>query len=196
MTISCNAPFTADERKLIGTDTTTMMRVLTIDNHADSLVLRSLSAPLTERHIADRHFLTLKERMLLTVNDPDNQGVGIAAPQVGVRLQLIAVQRFDKEGEPFEFYVNPRIERYSTECQIGGEGCLSVPNMHGQVRRAAQIDLVYNDPATFELCHQTVEGFTAVIFQHEIDHLSGKLYTDRITLVDQSTTPSESESAQ
>jgi len=116
--------------------------------------------------------------MLATVNDPGNPGVGIAAPQVGISKQLIAVQRFDKDGEPFEFYVNPVIEKYSPTQKWGWEGCLSVPGKRDTVLRSTQVIISYRDPVSWDMQCDTVDGFTAVIFQHETDHLNGKLYID------------------
>ena len=68
-----------------------------------------------------------------------------------------------------------------TRGRLGGEGCLSVPGLRGEVERASVIDLEWRDAVTFELRSERIEGFTAVIFQHEIDHLDGILYTDRAT---------------
>ena len=110
---------------------------------------------------------------------PENEGVGIAAPQVGIGRQVVAVQRFDKPEQPFEFYVNPCLTYLSDEKQKGWEGCLSVPNQRGEVMRSKQVVVTFNHPATFELQCDTIEGFTAIIFQHEIDHLSGTLYIDK-----------------
>ena len=97
---------------------------------------------------------------------------------MGISKQLVAVQRFDKEGEPFEFYVNPIIENYSQETKWGWEGCLSVPGERDTVLRSTQVVITYRNPDSWEIVRDTVSGFTAVIFQHEIDHLYGKLYID------------------
>ena len=123
-------------------------------------------------------FRVLKSRMLATVNDTLNQGVGIAAPQVGISRQLVAVQRLDKAGEPFEFYVNPEIIYYSKDTVIGQEGCLSIPDRAGEVYRSTKIIVRYRDELSFEWRQDTVKEYTARIFQHEIDHLKGILYTD------------------
>jgi peptide deformylase len=122
--------------------------------------------------------------MLATVQNPENEGVGIAAPQVGILRRVVAVQRFDKEGEPFEFYVNPEIVEFGDEMELGGEGCLSVPDFSGDVWRAQRIVIKYRDEKFAEHT-ETIEGFTAVIFQHEIDHLDGILYIDRMEEDDQ-----------
>jgi peptide deformylase len=116
--------------------------------------------------------------MLATVKDPANEGVGIAAPQVGLLRRMVAVQRFDKAGEPFEFFLNPEIIAMLGENKPGGEGCLSVPDMRGVVSRSHHIVLRYRD-VDFVEHTDTIEGFTAVIFQHEVDHLDGVLYIDK-----------------
>lgn len=180
-TQSCNnsTSWTSDEEALINDAPDTKMRLWTIDNPEDSIFLRQPSQPLTQADIQHPVFQLLKERMLLTVTDPENEGVGIAAPQVGIGRQLVAVQRFDKPGQPFEFYVNPRLTYLSDEKQKGWEGCLSVPNQRGEVLRSKQVVVTFNHPTTFELQCDTVEGFAAIIFQHETDHLSGTLYIDK-----------------
>lgn len=177
----CNNPFTAAERKIIGSEES-IMRVTTIDNRADSTLLRRTSRPLRKKDVHSEEFSMLCKRMLLTVQNPENEGVGIAAPQVGILRRVVAVQRFDKEGEPFEFYINPEITEYSDEREYGGEGCLSVPEQSGDVLRSQCITIKYRD-TDFQLKTETIEGFTAVIFQHEIDHLDGILFIDRLDYI-------------
>ncbi len=161
------------------------MRLWTTDVEADSLFLRKASKELSGKHIASPEFAVLKAGMLSTVNDPENRGVGIAAPQVGLPYRLIAVQRFDKEGEPFEFYINPRITWYSETRKGGVEGCLSIPGINGMVERSDEIEISYTDETTGEIVNEKVKGYTAVIFQHEADHLDGILFTDRIKMADE-----------
>jgi peptide deformylase len=119
-------------------------------------------------------------QMILTVQDTANAGVGIAAPQVGISRRLIAVQRFDKADNPFEFYANAYIIFYSDDKRIGSEGCLSIPNRRGNVERSEKIVVKYTNIETLKPCADTVSGFTAVIFQHEVDHLDGILYIDKL----------------
>ena len=172
--------WTEAEKDLITQANDTKMRLVTVENAEDSLFLRNQCIPLSKEDISTPEFEQLKQRMLLTVTDPENEGVGIAAPQVGIGRQFIAVQRIDKEGMPFEFYVNPRLTYLSEEKGIGREGCLSVPNKSGNVTRSKWVVLEHNDLNTFELRHDTIYGFTAIIFQHETDHLNGILYTDKV----------------
>jgi peptide deformylase len=136
--------------------------------------------------------------MVATVTHPSQDGVGIAGPQVGLNRRVVAVQRFDKEGEPFEVYPNVRIVWASDSLAAGPEGCLSVPDRRGEVLRSQEIIIEYADITGIEhslqqnrlesnrrakpvpMVRDTVSGFTAVIFQHEIDHLDGVLYIDRL----------------
>lgn len=181
-TFSCTKPitFTQSELDLIGSDSTAgIMRLFIVDNPADTLVLRSVSSDLTAEDVKSDYYNTLKKRMLATVLDTANAGVGIAAPQVGINKRLVAVQRLDKDGEPFEFYANIRLIELSKECKWGWEGCLSVPGKRDTVQRSTRVIISFLDDNTFKEKRDTIEGFTAVIFQHEVDHLEGILYTDR-----------------
>lgn len=175
----CTTGFGDAEKEIINSGDGGIMRVLTIDDRDDSLTLRRKAAPMSEGMERADDYETLRRRMLATVQDPENTGVGIAAPQVGILRRMIAVQRFDKPGEPFEIYLNPEIIEYSAETAPGREGCLSIPDLYGEVKRAQRITLRYRDEQFAERTER-ISGFTAVIFQHEVDHLDGILYTDRI----------------
>ena len=109
---------------------------------------------------------------------------------MGINRRVVAVQRFDKEpvewdgktDYPFEVYPNVRIVWASDSLAAGPEGCLSVPDRRGDVMRSQEIVIEYADISNKEvpMIRDTVRGFTAVIFQHEIDHLDGVLYIDRL----------------
>lgn len=175
-----NTTFSAEQSELIlNSDATAPMRVYKITNKQDSLLLRTKS----EYIKANPNDLVLKQfvnRLYATVRDSISLGVGIAAPQVGISKNIIWVQRFDKENMPFEVYLNPVITNYSEEKQTQREGCLSIPNRTETLNtRAFSIVIEYD---TMQAEHKTeiVEGFTAIIFQHEIDHLNGILYLDHL----------------
>lgn len=166
------------EKDLInGSDS--LMRVLSVFDQDDSLVLRTKSVDFTDKDLRSNAFKTLAEKMLYTVKDPSQDGVGIAGPQVGLNRRVIAVQRFDLPGEPFGVYPNVRVDSLWGEKVPGQEGCLSVPGWRGVVPRYDHVIVSYKDPVTLRTIKDTVEGFTAVIFQHEVDHLEGIIYTDR-----------------
>ena len=176
---SRDAGWTPEEKAIIG-DGDVVMRVLTIDNAADSIFLRTPCKDLTYKEISSKEYGILAARMLITVTSPEQDGVGIAGPQVGIGRRVVAVQRFDKPGEPFEVYPNIRVTAKRGEPEPGPEGCLSVPGRRGDVLRWQDIDIAYTSPATGRDTSETVQGFTAVIFQHETDHLDGVLYIDKL----------------
>jgi peptide deformylase len=172
--------FSKEELTLItSADTLTPMRVYKITNVKDSLLLRSKS-----RYIKpDTSSVVLQafiKRLYRTVRDSMSMGVGIAAPQVGILKNIIWVQRFDKDNFPFEVYLNPVIIHYSEKKQTRREGCLSIPNRTDTLyNRAFAIKIEYDDENGAHKT-ETTEGFTSIIFQHEIDHLNGILYLDHL----------------
>ena len=180
---SDNTRLTEKELKLIN-GSEGMMRVLTTDNPEDLKVLRAKSIDIPVEDLRSEAYKTLTDLMLATVTHPSQDGVGIAAPQVGLNRRVVAVQRFDKENEPFEIYPNIRIVWASDSLSAGPEGCLSVPNRRGEVMRSQEIIIEYADISRLEekdfMVRDTVKDFTAVIFQHEIDHLEGILYIDKV----------------
>ena len=172
--------FSSEEIELITkSDSLTPMRVYKITNKQDSLLLRTKSHSI-KANPNDPILKQFVSRLHATVRDSMSLGVGIAAPQVGVLKNIIWVQRFDKEDFPFEVYLNPIITSYSEEKQTRKEGCLSIPNRSETLStRAFSISIEYD---TMEAEHksETIEGFTSIIFQHEIDHLNGILYLDHL----------------
>lgn len=160
-------------------NSSTIMPLFTISVKSDSLLLRKKSRNINVKHIESESMKVLRARMLATVRDTLNLGVGIAAPQVGVNLKVIYVQRFDKDGEPFEVYYNPEIIAYGDSINSGLEGCLSVPNYRANVERSQNIELSYLD-STGKKQTEKINDFTAVIFQHEVDHINGTLYFDHV----------------
>ncbi len=126
---------------------------------------------------------TLIDQLLLTVNQ--SNGVGIAAPQVGesVRLFIVASRpnpRYPNapEMEPTPM-LNPRMIAHSAETKKDWEGCLSVPGIRGLVPRHTTIQVEYTGRDGI-LYQQTLTDFVARIFQHELDHLDGIVFLDRV----------------
>ena len=150
---------------------------------ADSAILRTPCAELTKAELKSRDLKVLMAKMLKTLRSPQQDGVGIAAPQVGISKRIIWLQRFDKDGGPFECYLNPHIDSLFGDIGKGPEGCLSIPPMRGLVPRYTSVLVSYVHPETLEHRQDTVHGYTAVIFQHECDHLDGILYIDRADTV-------------
>lgn len=170
------SPWTAHERQVIfQSDSVMYVTVMP----ADSAILRMPSSDFAKSAIGSPEMKRLVSFMLRTVTDPSQDGVGIAAPQVGINRRLICVQRFDKPGEPFECYANIRIDSLSGPVVRGPEGCLSLPGLRGIVPRRSTAAVSYIDPMSGKRSSEVINGFTAIIFQHECDHLDGVLYTDR-----------------
>jgi peptide deformylase len=120
----------------------------------------------------NKHILTLLDDMLETLHVED--GVGLAAPQVGVRRRIALVEYDDKLYE----LINPRILSSSGEA-IEEEGCLSVPGVRGRVKRPDHIKVAYIDRKGKKHVEE-LEGITARVFCHEIDHLDGVLFIDKM----------------
>jgi|SRR5687767_1186205 len=134
----------------------------------------------------DKNLQTLIDDMIETMREAP--GVGLAAPQVNVSERLIVVEyaeEEDEEGEdqpekPKKLFavINPEIVKSSAEMIMGVEGCLSIPNLVGEVERHAAVQVKglnrHGKPMKIK-----VDGWLARIFQHEIDHLNGILFPDR-----------------
>lgn len=151
--------------------------VLPIYQTTDELQHKTLLSLSTEIDPLDKNTAILVKRMKESLLSTDG-GVGIAAPQVGINRKIIWVQRFDKQGEPLEYFINPVIVWRSELQNLGPEGDLSIPDFRDQFYRSKVIQLEYVD-LKGQKYSEIVEGFTAVIFQHEIDHLFGILISDK-----------------
>lgn len=148
--------------------------VYNVNEHEHSKTLLGMSADIDPK---DPNTAILVERMKLSLLSTGS-GVGIAAPQVGINRNVIWVQRFDKDGKPLEYFLNPVILWKSQLQNLGPEGDLSITDFRDQFYRSKVIQLEYSD-LKGKKHTEIVEGFTAVIFQHEIDHLSGILISDK-----------------
>lgn len=170
--------FSKAEKKLIWNDGCDSLPILTINNTRDSLFLRQPCRDLSEKEIHGSTFEMLARKMLHTVQLPGVNGVGLAGPQVGISHRVVALKRYDKAGAPFEVYPNIRILQLNEPWQLAPEGCLSVPGRKENVLRSRNIVVEYYDIHSGSMKQETISGYTAVIFQHETDHLDGILYTD------------------
>jgi len=155
------------------------MRIWKINVPSDSILLRQKSSNVIP-NLEDETLKLLTDRMLTTVRDSISLGVGIAAPQVGVLKNIILVQRFDKPEYPFEVYLNPVIKQYTKKKQPCMEGCLSIPDKQAETNNRAYAILLEYDKMDGTHVTEMIEDFTAVIFQHEIDHLHGIMFTDHL----------------
>ena len=172
------ARLSASERALIN-DGEGPMRVTTINDREDSILLRTPSVPIPVEEVKSEEIRTLLARMLATVTSPEQDGVGIAAPQVGINRRITLVMRYDKPGQPFEPFVNMQIDSLYGTVNLGPEGCLSVPGLRGDVPRWSDVIVSWTDTASLERRREHITGYTAIICQHEHDHLDGILYIDK-----------------
>ena len=116
----------------------------------------------------------------------ESGGIGLAAPQINIPFRILVVEITNtstRYGEiqplPFEVYVNPTLSVVDDSKQGFWEGCLSVPGMMGYVERPRKIKVDYIS-GDGERKFTVFEGFLATVFQHELDHLNGTLYVDKI----------------
>ncbi|WP_313600529.1 peptide deformylase [Epilithonimonas vandammei] len=167
--------FTKEEKAFIlEGDVKTGLPIYQTDKKEQQKVLLAQSQDISPR---DKTLPILVERMRLALAATEG-GVGIAAPQVGINRNVILVQRFDKMDYPVEYFINPKIIWRSELLSKGPEGDLSIDKFRESFYRSYSIRLEYYDLQN-KKHDEMVEGFTAVIFQHEIDHLSGILISDK-----------------
>ncbi|MGB6016502.1 MAG: peptide deformylase, partial [Nodosilinea sp.] len=133
--------------------------------------------------VDDWHLQQLINQLLETMRSAN--GVGIAAPQLGYALRVLVVASRPNLRYPHApvmepvVMINPRLVAASDELEMGWEGCLSVPGVRGRVPRHRVVEVEYCDRHG-QPQHQVWEDFVARIFQHEADHLEGRVFLDRI----------------
>ena len=109
-------------------------------------------------------------------------GIGLAANQVGILKQIVTINFEDKENNKKANYIlfNPSIINYSKETIVMEEGCLSLPEQYADIERPKKINIEYINENKQSITRE-VDGYEARILQHEIDHLSGKLFVDYLS---------------
>lgn len=130
-----------------------------------------------------RYLLLTQDEKYREENPKVREGVGLAAPQIGINKQMCVVAYQDGDEMVKHLMINPKIVVSSVrKCYLrGGEGCLSVDKEHpGYVVRDYRIEVDYIDGETLEKKHVKAIGFEAIVMQHEIDHLKGVLFYDHI----------------
>jgi peptide deformylase len=156
-----------------------LRKIATIGNPILRQVARKLTREELERPETQRFIDDLVETMM------DANGAGIAAPQVYESISVCVLHVKDnprypyKPNIPLTVLVNPEIEAKTEETFLNYEGCLSVPNLRGEVPRFTEVRVRAWDRNGLELDIQA-RGITAGTYQHEIDHLQGKLFVDRV----------------
>ncbi len=145
--------------------------------------------------LVPNEFLRQKAKRLINITNEDikiaNQmmdtmikapGVGLAANQVEILKQIVTINFEDKENDKMANHIlyNPSIIEYSDEKVIMEEGCLSLPEQYADIERPKKIVLEYIDENE-KMIKKEIDGYEARILQHEIDHLSGKLFVDYLS---------------
>ena len=156
-------------------------------------ILREKASPILKKELGSRTLNALITKMKKAL-DTEEYGVAIAAPQVGnpLRLFVVAGRVFKEESEddketpnksgalpPDRVYINPEITRVSRKKRGMSEGCLSVRGQYGTVLRHEKVTLKAFDEQSKPIL-QHASGLLSQIFQHEVDHLNGILFTDKV----------------
>ena len=141
-------------------------------------ILKKQCLPIDE---VDDTIRRLMDDMLETMYDAP--GIGLAAPQVAIHKRIIVVDGSEKdaEREPL-FLANPELIQTSNELTTFNEGCLSFPDQYAEVERSKTVKVRYLDYNN-EIKEIDADGLLSTCIQHEIDHLNGKLFVDRISLL-------------
>lgn len=157
-------------------------RILTLPK--DKNILKKPCVDITN---IDKSIVALSDDLLETLRKSERPGVGIAAPQIGVSKNMIVIESTGWKNEkdeiigmiPAQTLINPIITKYSEEKIEQFEGCLSVPENNGYVVRPKKIKVTAKnlDGKTIKI---KASGFYSRVLQHEIDHLNGILFVDRI----------------
>lgn len=147
-------------------------------------ILREVAREVTADELASPAIQTFIDDLIETMRDAS--GAGLAATQVYEPIQICAIEVGDNPRYPYKpripltVLVNPKIEHLTDETFDNYEGCLSVPNLRGMVKRTARIRLTALDRHGAPIDAEYA-GFTAGTIQHEVDHLFGKIFVDRVT---------------
>ncbi len=105
-----------------------------------------------------------------------DDGIGLAGPQVNINQRIIIIGKLDDQ--EYSVYLNPEITYFSKDKEIIEEGCLSLPNIFGLVRRSKKIHLKYNNLEGKKI-KEKIKGLKSIVIQHEVDHLNGILFIDK-----------------
>ena len=141
-------------------------------------VLRQIAEPVDPDAIGSRKFQQFIDDMFETM--VHNDGIGLAAPQVARSEQVVVMECRGDDEIPETVLINPKIVYYSPQQAEMWEGCLSVDNLRGKVTRPSMIRVQFLDRQGVAQDLET-SGLYAICIQHEMDHLIGKLFVDRMT---------------
>jgi|SRR5687767_5993242 len=146
-------------------------------------ILREVANEVPIDELATAKFQTLIDDLIETMHDAN--GAGLAATQIYEPWQICAMEVNENPRYPYKpkipltILINPKIEKLTDETFDNYEGCLSVPNIRGVVKRCAKIRVTGFDRSS-NVFDRVFQGFTAGTMQHEVDHLFGKLFIDQV----------------
>ena len=155
-----------------------MLKIVTVPAN----VLTQPTKPVVEVDDKIKKIVYEMEKVLTAQNDPP--GVGLAANQVGLPYKIFLARFSPARKEPIRVFINPEILTHSKEEQEETnksplEGCLSLPKYYGLVKRFKWVELKYQDEKG-DVKTDKFEDFPAIVIQHEMDHLDGKIFVERI----------------
>lgn len=159
-----------------------MTKILAVAQQGEA-ILTLIASPVTQAEFESDWLRQFNSALMETMQQ--HQGVGIAAPQVYVSKRIIIVASRPNLRYPGAPYmeavtmINPEIINVSATQVLGEEGCLSVPEQRGRVARAEEVEVRYFTLEGREIV-QSFKGFPARIVQHEIDHLNGILFIEKL----------------
>ena len=160
---------------------TNTLRILTIENPKDEKVLRKISNYVDQEEIITEEFQTFLDQLLQTAVSSEKQigvqSAGISAPQVGKNIRVFYI--LNSGEDKFELFINPEVTIANMKQDEDWEGCLSVPGIEEPVSRYKKVKVTYLDRGG-NLKKETFRGMEAREIQHELDHLDGILFIDRI----------------
>jgi peptide deformylase len=156
------------------------MAKLVPENHP---ALHTIAEEITEAEFADgtvKKLLKDLRQAIATYKVDGFTAVAIAAPQIGVSKRMFIIEDQSSEGDrlPTVIAINPRFTKLSKKSHVVGEGCLSIPDRYGLVRRSTNVTMEWKDENGVSYT-RGAGGLLAQIMQHETDHLDGILFTDR-----------------
>ena len=129
-------------------------------------------------NIFDKNLVNLSKDLIDTMYDAD--GVGLAAPQIGINKRIFVMDcSSENEEKDCRVVINPEIEHASEELGSDKEGCLSIPGITEEISRPKVIKVLYQD-VNGVLQRDTYDDLWSICFQHELDHLNGKLFIDHL----------------
>lgn len=155
------------------------LKILTVPEHEE--MLRTKSKDVTIKEITGEKFQNTLKQLHATIKDsPEQTGweaAGLSAIQVGLPISVFLAM--DVNTREFVEYINPQMRTLGTSQELGIEACLSIPELTGKVRRHKRVRITYYDKSGNKQ-KKDFSGYNARIIQHEMDHLNGTLFTDRL----------------